>query len=186
MKWLFRRNKKEKPIISGVRGNKHLTKEQKHSRLEAQDLAKKAADEALKVAAEKAKKARDLSNQKSTKTRQEKAEKQRVDNNSIGKFFRDILNGSFLTGDGITTHIPYLLFLCGLFLLYISLGYKFENIEREKMKTEFSLEEVTAEYKTIRSELESRLQQSRVESATAFLGLEQPKEPPILLEVDLK
>ena len=39
MKWLFRRNKKEKPIVSGVRGNKHLTKEQKHSRLEAQDLA---------------------------------------------------------------------------------------------------------------------------------------------------
>ena len=29
-------------------------------------------------------------------------------------------------------------------------------------------------------------QQSRVESATAFLGLEQPMEPPILLEVDLK
>ena len=50
MKWLFRRNKKEKPIVSGVRGNKHLTKEQKHSRLEAQDLANKAADEALKVA----------------------------------------------------------------------------------------------------------------------------------------
>ena len=67
--------------------------------------------------------------------------------------------------------------MCGIFLLYISLGYKFENIEREKMKTEHALEEVTAEYKTLRSELESRLQQSRVESATAFLGLEQPMEP---------
>jgi len=186
MRWLFKRNKKETAIENGVRGNKHLTKEQKHSRLEAQELAQKAADEATKVAREKAKNTRDLSKRKSTQTRQEQAKLQRVENNSTGQFFRDILNGTFLTGDGITTHIPYLLFLCGIFLMYISLGYKFENIEREKMKTEHALEEVTAEYKTLRSELESRLQQSRVESATAFLGLEQPMEPPILLEVDLK
>lgn len=183
---LFSRNKKEKPATDGIKGNRHLTKEQKASRHEAQELAIKTADEATKVAAEKAQKARDLSNLKSKKIRQEKAKKQRVENNSIGKFFRDILNGTFLTSEGITTHIPYLLFLCGIFLMYISLGYKFENIEREKMKTEHSLEEVTAEYKTLRSELESRLQQSRVESATAVLGLEQPLEPPILLEVDHK
>ena len=186
MKWLFRRDKKENSASETVRGNKHLTKEEKNARIEAQEMAKKAADEATKIATEKAKKARDLSNQKSERTRQEKAKKQRTDNNSIGKFFRDILNGTFLTGDGITTHIPYLLFMCGIFLMYISLGYKFENIEREKMKTEHALEEVTAEYKTLRSELESRLQQSRVESATAFLGLQQPIEPPVILEVDVK
>jgi len=186
MKWIFRRNKKEKPLVGSSRGNKHLTKEEKNARIEAQELAKKAADEAIKLATEKAKKARNISNHKSESTRQEKATKKKSDNNSIGKFFRDILNGTFLTGDGITTHIPYLLFMCGIFLLYISLGYKFENIEREKVKTEYSLKEVTAEYKTLRSELESRLQQSRVVSATAFLGLEQPIEQPILLEVDVK
>lgn len=186
MKWFFRRNKEDKPEEEISRGNKHLTKEEKNARVEAQEMAKKAASEATKIATEKAKKARDLSNQKSERTRQEKATKQRAENNSIGTFFRDILNGTFLTGDGITTHIPYLLFMCGIFLLYISLGYKFENIERDKMKTEHALEEVTAEYKTLRSELESRLQQSRVESATAFLGLEQPMEPPVLLEVDVK
>ena len=186
MMGLFRRNKKEKPSNEGIKGNRHLTKEQKATRKEALELAKKTANEATKVAAEKAQKARDLSNLKLKKTRQEKAKKQRADKNSFGKFFRDILNGTFLTGEGITTHIPYLLFLCGIFLMYISLGYKFENIEREKMKTEHTLEEVTAEYKTLRSELESRLQQSRVESATAVLGLEQPIEPPILLEVNNK
>jgi hypothetical protein len=52
------------------------------------------------------------------------------------------------------------------------------------MKTEQRLEEVTSEYKTLRSELESILQQSRVERATADLGLEQPMGPPILLKVD--
>ena len=75
MKWLFRRNKKEKPEVGGSRGNKHLTKEEKNARIEAQELAKKAADEATKLATEKAKKARNLSNQKSESTRQEKATK---------------------------------------------------------------------------------------------------------------
>jgi hypothetical protein len=73
-----------------------------------------------------------------------------------------------------------------LFLAYISLGYKFENIERDKMRTERALEEVVSEYKTLRSELESRLQQSRVESATSVLGLQQPISPPTLLKQDAK
>ena len=61
-----------------------------------------------------------------------------------------------------------------------------EITTKQDKTTGVQTEEVTAEYKTLRSELESRLQQSRVESATAFLGLEQPMEPPVLLEVDVK
>ena len=70
------------------------------------------------------------------------------------------------------------------FLANIGLGYKFENIEREKSKTERKLKEVNAEYKSLMSELESRLQQSRVEQAIQDLGLEQPLSQPILLEED--
>ena len=106
--------------------------------------------------------------------------------NGTGKIFKDIISGRFLTSEGITSHIPYLLFLTSLFLAYISLGYKFENIERDKMRTERALEEVVSEYKTLRSELESRLQQSRVESATSVLGLQQPISPPTLLKQDAK
>ena len=50
------------------------------------------------------------------------------------------------------------------------------------MKTERALEEVNAEYNTLMSDLESRLQQSRVEQAIVDLGLEQPLSQPILLE----
>ena len=50
------------------------------------------------------------------------------------------------------------------------------------MKTKRALEEVNAEYKTLMSDLESRLQQSRVEQSIKDLGLEQPLNQPILLE----
>jgi hypothetical protein len=179
----FNRNKKEK--VAG--GNRRLTADQKTARKDADELATKAAKAATLAAAEKAQKIRELSSNIQSKDRQERAKKRRTERakrNNTGKFLRDILSGRFLTGDGITSHIPYLLFVSGIFLIYISLGYQFESIEREKMKTEQRLEEVTSEYKTLRSELESILQQSRVERATADLGLEQPMGPPILLKVD--
>ena len=50
MKWLFRRNKKEKPAVGNTTGNKHLTQEEKNARIEAQEMAKNAADEAMKIA----------------------------------------------------------------------------------------------------------------------------------------
>ena len=162
-------------------GNKLLTPEQKISRKEAVDLARVVAKEAKEEAAEKAKRAREKSGRTLTDDIKKPAK-----TNGTGKIFKDIISGKFLTSEGITSHIPYLLFLTSLFLAYISLGYKFENIERDKMRTERALEEVVSEYKTLRSELESRLQQSRVESATTVLGLQQPISPPTLLKQDAK
>ena len=162
-------------------GNKLLTQEQKIARKNATDLARLAAETAKEEAAEKAQLARDKSSSKPTDKLKTKAKI-----NGTGKIFKDIISGKFLTSEGITSHIPYLLFVTALFLAYISLGYKFENIERDKMRTERALEEVVSEYKTLRSELESRLQQSRVESATSVLGLQQPISPPTLLKLDAK
>jgi F0F1-type ATP synthase membrane subunit b/b' len=185
MKNWFKKNKSDQALSYG--GNKRLTAEQKTAREEAKNLADLAAEQARTVAAEKAQKARDKSTRSSKENREKvvaEQKKKRTENNSTGKILRDIISGKFLTGDGVITHIPYLLFLCALFLANISLGYKFENIERDIMKTERALEEVTAEYKTLMSDLEARLQQSRVETAIKDLGLEQPMNPPILLEVN--
>ena len=162
-------------------GNRLLTPEQKTSRKEAVDLARVVAGVAKEEAAEKARRAREKSGRKATDKIIKPAK-----TNGTGKIIKDIISGKFLTSEGITSHIPYLLFLTSLFLAYISLGYKFENIERDKMRTERALEEVVSEYKTLRSELESRLQQSRVESATSVLGLQQPISPPTLLKQDAK
>ena len=173
--------KKSRSKATQENGNKLLTRKEKAVRKEAHELALLTAEAAKEEAAVKVRQVRD----RSTKTLTDKTEES-IENNGTGKIFKDILSGKFLTSDGITSHIPYLLFVTSLFLVYISLGYKFENIEREKKRTERALEEVTSEYKTLRSELESRLQQSRVESATADLGLQQPKSPPTLLKLDAK
>ena len=102
--------------------------------------------------------------------------------NSIGPVVRDILSGEFLTREGVTRHIPYLIFVSVLFIAYIAMGYQFERLEREKLKTKRQLEELSAEYKTLKAEFETQLQQSTVEQNIAELGLRQTVEPPFLLE----
>lgn len=181
----FKRNTSDD--ASNSSGNKRLTAEQKVAREEMKSLAEKAAEEVKSAAAEKAQQARDKATRSSAENRGNivaEQKKKRSEKNSTGKILRDIISGKFLTGEGVVAHVPYLLFLCGLFLANISLGYKFENIERDKMKTKRALEEVNAEYKTLMSDLEARLQQSRVEVAIKDMGLEQPRNPPILLEAN--
>ena len=80
--------------------------------------------------------------------------------------------------------VPFVLFASLLTILYLGLGYQTERILRDKQRTLDKLEEATAEEKTLRSDFESQLQQSRLARSTAELGLEQPTEPPILLPAD--
>jgi hypothetical protein len=93
--------------------------------------------------------------------------------NAIGPVIRDLLSGEFLTKEGVTRHIPYLLFISALFVVYIAMGYQFERIEREKMKKKERIEELSAEFKTLQADFERNI---------ANLGLIQPIEPPFLLE----
>lgn len=173
MKFTFGKNKDAKKS-----GNKILSREDLAVRKEAKAKAEEAAKAAKEAAAKKAQEHRE---KKGKATKEEKT-KTKSDKNSTGRIIRDVISGKFLTDEGVVTHIPYLLFLCGLFLANISLGYKFESIERDKMRAKRDLEEVSAEYKTLISDLEARLQQSRVESATKSMGLQQPMSPPTLLK----
>lgn len=93
-----------------------------------------------------------------------------------------LLNGEFLTEEGVVRHMPFMLYVTGFFLLTIYLGYYFDNTEREKAKVKVTLEELSAEYKTLKSELEARKQQSSVARSIRNLGLEEPNEPPVIIE----
>ena len=55
-------------------------------------------------------------------------------------------------------------------------------MEREKLQTKRQLEELSDEYKTLKAEFETQLQQSTVEQNIAELGLRQNVDPPFLLE----
>ena len=111
-----------------------------------------------------------------------KKREQRRQKNSMAPLVRDLLSGEFLTREGVTRHIPYLIFISGLFIAYIAMGYQFENMERAKIQNKRQLQELSAEYKTIKAQFETQLQQSRVEESIANIGLSQPVEPPYLLE----
>lgn len=96
---------------------------------------------------------------------------------------RDLLSGEFLIREGALAQAPYLIFVSFLLVLYVSLGYYYEHLERERQSTERRLEELRAEFKTLQAEFESQLQQSQVERSMATLGLIQSVEAPYLIEV---
>lgn len=119
---------------------------------------------------------------RTNRKRDPKKREQRRQKNSITPLIGDLLSGEFLTREGVTRHIPFLLFISGLFIAYIAMGYQFERMERAKIQNKRQLQELSAEYKTIKAQFETQLQQSRVEESIANIGLSQPVEPPFLLE----
>ena len=179
-KWINKVFSRDETVEASI-SNKRLTASEKLAREDAKNLALEAAVEAQKVAAEKAQKVRDKASGTSPEKSVKATEKKRQ-NNATGKIFRDIISGKFLSSEGVVAHIPYLLFIVLIFVINISLGYKFEKIEKEKRIDKKALEEVTAEYKTLTSELEEKLQQSNVEVAIKSTGLDQPRTQPIILE----
>lgn len=112
------------------------------------------------------------------------AEKENRPKKRLSQTVTSLLNGEFLTKEGMVKHMSYVVFLCALFLLYIFLGYQFEQIERRKSQTKIQLEELSAEYKTLKSELEAKKQQSNVARDIASLGLIEPLSPPPVIEAD--
>ncbi len=115
--------------------------------------------------------------------KKERRARRRADN-QIGGLLREVISGEILAREALVRQVPFLLYGAFLTILYLALGYQTERILREKQKTLEKLEEATAEEKTLRSDFESQLQQSRLARSTAELGLEQPTAPPILLLAD--
>lgn len=104
--------------------------------------------------------------------------------NAWGATLRDLLSGEFLIREGALAQAPYLIFVSFLLVLYVSVGYYYEHLERERQTTERRLEELRAEFKTLQAEFETQLQQSQVERNMAAIGLTQPVDPPFLIEVE--
>lgn len=125
-----------------------------------------------------------LRTSKEFRAEQREKKKQRQRQNQIGSVIREVLSGEVLAREALVRQVPFMLYLCLLTILYLGLGYQAERILREKQHVTEQLEEAVAEEKTLRSDFESQLQQSRLATSTAELGLEQPSTPPTLLRAD--
>lgn len=104
----------------------------------------------------------------------------------FSRLVNQVLSGEFLTREVVVSHLPFLLYLTFFFLFSIYIGYTFDNTEREKVRVKRELEELSAEYKTLKSELETKKRQSSVARSIQQLGLEEPSRPPVIIEADPK
>lgn len=115
---------------------------------------------------------------------QEKVEPKPKKKNRVSKTMNALLNGEFLTREGVIAHLPFLLFLSALFVIYIAMGYSFEQTERQKVKTGRDLEEEITEFKSLKSELETQKRQSSVLKRIEEMDLIDSDTPPEFIEVN--
>lgn len=124
-----------------------------------------------------------MKNDYKSKEKSKKKKKKPAKKGKVSKTFTAMLNGEFLTRKGVITHLPFILFISGLFIAYIAIGFQFENTLRDTHDIQKELEELTAEYNTSQSALVAKQQQSNVTSDIRKLGLEECKNVPHIIEV---
>lgn len=101
----------------------------------------------------------------------------------LSKVVTRVLSGDFLTRKEVVEHIPFVLYVSAFFLFSIYIGYSYDNTEREKISVKRTLKEKNAEYKTLKTQLEARRQRSQLAGEITALGLIEPSEPPVIIEI---
>jgi hypothetical protein len=105
-------------------------------------------------------------------------EKPRAAKKGVGKSLADLLNGNFLSSDGMINLLPYIFFLTFLALLYIANGYYAENKIRDINSLGNELKELRSEYITTKSELMFKSKQSEVAKTLSPYGIKESVVPP--------
>lgn len=102
----------------------------------------------------------------------------------FGKSLSAIFSGTFLTNDKTLKHLPFIIFLALIAVLYIANGYYADDKIREVNKITDQLKELRSEYISTKSDLMFASKQSEVAKAVEKLGLKEPLVPPIKIQVD--
>lgn len=97
-----------------------------------------------------------------------------------------LLSGNLLTQDTVVKHLPYLLFLSFLGLVYIANGYLAESSVRRINKIQLEIKELRSEQISIKSELNNTIIESELKKIIAGreMGLNESFEPPKKIVVE--
>jgi len=95
-----------------------------------------------------------------------------------------VFGGGFLSDDRAVQHIPFVLFLSLVAILYIANGYYADDKIREVNKVTNQIKELRTEYISSKSDLMFVSKQSEIAKAVATLGLKEPVVPPMKIEMD--
>ena len=87
-----------------------------------------------------------------------------------------------LNYQSIVKQVPFFLFLATLAVLYIFNGHYADKISRDLNRTTKEVKELQYEYKTIKSEVMFRSQQSELVKAVEPLGLKELIESPVVMK----
>jgi cell division protein FtsL len=107
--------------------------------------------------------------------------KQKAAPKKVGPIFRwlsDIIDGSFLSGDGTSKNVPFALFICLLAGFYIANTYNAERTVRQNARLIKEVKDLRSEYITLKSELVFNSNPSQVAQKLAPEGIVEAKEPP--------
>lgn len=88
----------------------------------------------------------------------------------------------WLNYQSIVKQVPFFLFLAALAVLYIFNGHYADKISRDLNRTTKEVKELQYEYKTIKSEVMFRSQQSELVKAVEPLGLKELIESPVVMK----
>jgi hypothetical protein len=102
----------------------------------------------------------------------------------LAKGLSSVFSGTFLTNEKTLKHLPFILFLSFVAVLYIANGYYADDKIREVNKLSNQLKELRSEYISTKSELMFASKQSEVAKAAEQMGLKEPVVPPVKIEVD--
>lgn len=102
----------------------------------------------------------------------------------LAKGLSAVFSGTFLTNESTLKHVPFILFLALIAILYIANGYYADDKLREVNKITNELKELRSEYISTKSDLMFVSKQSEVAKATEPLGIKEPIVPPMKIKVD--
>lgn len=102
----------------------------------------------------------------------------------LAKGLSKIFGGGFLSDERAIQHIPFILFLAFIAILYIANGYYADDKIREVNKVNNQIKELRTEYISSKSDLMFVSKQSQVAKGVEPLGLKEPVVAPMKIEID--
>ncbi|MCC6181573.1 MAG: hypothetical protein IT237_07050 [Bacteroidia bacterium] len=102
----------------------------------------------------------------------------------LAKGLSKIFGGSFLGNDKTLQHVPFILFIGLITILYIANGYYADDKIREVNKISNQIKELRTEFISSKSDLMFVSKQSEVAKVVEPLGLKEPVSAPMIIEID--
>ena len=102
----------------------------------------------------------------------------------IVKSLNTVFSGTFLSNEHVLKHIPFILFLSVIAILYIANGYWADDKVRQVNKLNAQIKDYRSEYISTKSDLMFVSKQSEVAKSVEKMGLKEPIVPPMKIVVD--